>query len=972
MGDALQELLTQSLSSTLSPSERRSNTTELVELYNARDTVFACFDVLKSGPSETLQVAATIALKYCLKSVWDANTDDKEYVDKVKSEIVGLMEGEMSAFVVSCLIHSVSRVVESCVDDWGELEVVLKGIVKEMNARSLQAIEFFCECIRFMDKKRIDTEFTYFLSLAQFAFGVSCVGSVRIGEELLGVLISRLDESERRRLAGPCEIALTTYISCVRLNPVDAIALEQSVRSWTEFGIDMFDHSSLMLFLFDIAADLKDRLAILLVFELIEWCLERFGEEIIDVLFTHISWFWHCAEMVFVEGAELSGQSDLLFVQDGLCMAFRLIDPIYVYDELMQEIAEPKSDGQLVAWLGALLRCIAFGSYVVVDRVTGIANMLVDYLQHSNICVRELAIEIIRQVARFGVVEISYTVSARNVFVDPLFNLLFGSSWVLVYRALSALTELLKIASMNDLTVKPMVTRISELMECKSWKFAVLDAWASFVRSAGAKALLYWDITQPQLLDGLECRDLEVRSNCLNAMAVYYSNCQDATKVTQGWNLVSRFIEDESIIIRGSIARMLRLFANDAYFKDSFVDHKDIVVVVVKKALSFYKEHTSNGLSDEENYYVACVLRLFKSILKRHFAIFSELATLNEVCLDAMSDPSLSISIYAADCASYLVQENQEQAPPFFSALREMMVDGSEMIWIETMKIVSRMLDHGIPIPVEVVDSAITLVHVENDDVKKEAFSTLARLAGSSTQDFPVDKFAAIVDSFENNTDIERTLSVMFHLYQCGRDCEIMTKTDMVDRFVNGLDICDFCLWPTPFEALEWVVEHNPEFVKHYVPKLVECSKKLLDETDRNFKNFAVTTEAVLNLNLSLLTHALDGCDFTATMTTIMKKLKYGLPHFFADAIMQKIATVFCMHPPAIQCFALDLICVIVSIFSLSENSFAEMKLSPQTVKSLLSLLKELERLNPNAVRIAASSSLNDDAIQLYKRRVGL
>lgn len=970
MCDALVNLLSESLSPDLDKSARATNTENLVQLYHDKTTVFLCFDVLKSDSDETIRLAATISLKYSLQYSWSGNLNDTEYVERVKEEIVSLMKGGIVGFVFSCFIHSIRPVIESCINTWDDLYLTLKGIAKGMTSQSLQAIECVCECIRVMDTNKIDSEFTYFMSLAQYAFGISSVDAVRIGEQLLGALISRVDPVKHGRFAGPCEVALTTYVSCVCSNPVESVALTGYFKEWAEAGINLFDHASVILFLFDTIRDVRDRLSILLLFDLIQWCLSLFGEEIVEALFDNISLFWIAAEHVFESHADLGGQGDLFFVQDGISASFSLIDPIYIFDELMKEISYHKTTAQLVSWLGALLRCISSRSYLVIDRVAGIANMLVENLQHPNICVQELIIEIIREVAHFGVMEMCYTIRSRNAFVDPLFNLLFSHSSVVVSRALSALTELLKIASMSDLAVKPMVMRINELMEFSQWKLASVNALASFIVSAGAKSLCYWDLVCPSLQTGLKCDDMQVKSNCVTAIGVYLTFSREKSKVENGWSFIQNFIGDESVLVRASIAKILCNFYQDSDFKCTFPEHLEPVTLVVTNTLEYYQNQKSAGLSDEGIEYVASGLRLFKSILEDNETLFPNLVQYSDACLSAMSDSSVSISVYSTQCMSYLVSIQHDLAPKFFSTLREIMMTGLELVWKKDLKTISRLIEHDVQIPSDVTECVVQLMQTENDDVKKAAFATLSFLAGSNCQTFPIEQFNVYLDSFDNNTDIERVLNVLFNLYRSGKNGDIISKASMIERFVKGLPICDFCLWPTPLEAIEWAAEHEMELIKPYVSQIVEYSNKLFDAKDRNFKHFLVTIEAMVSVNLTFLANKVQGCDFNTIMTAIMKKLKTGLPMFFADQILYKLVSIFDMRPYAIQFFALDLITVIVSVLSLPEKEFEQLKLRSETFAGVLSLLKQIEKLNPNAVRIAASSSLNDEAIRWYKRRV--
>jgi hypothetical protein len=161
-------------------------------------------------------------------------------------------------------------------------------------------------------------------------------------------------------------------------------------------------------------------------------------------------------------GNGMNGQSGLTFAQIPLGCLLQNLDASTVFSVLaaFQLIG---CMGIFAASMAAGLRCLKIGSRQAYDRVCLLFPHVWHNLDHSNQCIREIAIEMVGEIANRIHSDLLYQFPQINLFFDALVPMLEQTENCVPIRVLRMLTRLLQVAQIDNKFVNPLLTSLLRL-----------------------------------------------------------------------------------------------------------------------------------------------------------------------------------------------------------------------------------------------------------------------------------------------------------------------------------------------------------------------------------------------------------------------------------------------------------------------------------------------------------------------------
>lgn len=632
------EILEKEIKTALNPliniEERDKSTEYFNNFYNSFDNILLSLRLILSSNNLTIKFASTIILRHTINKTYSKYKDNQELSKKIHNLIIQciLLQGDYSLF--SYFLYSIGPIISSDIEKWNEFQQFYNFQISNATEKTIvYPIIISSFTLEYLPYNLIKSKLIYFLSLAQFSFGVDDNFLIIFSSRIISKLFLKLQPEDLFHLSGPFEFVMNKWAySIIEGNDDNSIWLNQTVNEVINNQRIPFTPDTFMNFMIDLSSrDLSIFSLNLLYHNIIDF-LKFYGskiENIENVIETILS----TASSLFIDGF-LNEQSEMLFVLNAFEMILKTTnsdDAISYLFEFKENINEIISDdsllSELISYLFCVLHCVEITFELCIPYIHILVNLVVNNMSNSNVCVQEISLEIVGEVCK----SLHYlhdfdNIYLTNAFISPLFTLLRSENKFVIFRSVRSLIELLHVASIEPDFVGSMIDVLYILYENDINKIYVLEAISSIVFSAETGVYKYSMKIYNTAKKALHSKDLILIATAIESLSnlFYYSHDILDSKATEIFKIFLSFASSPSGDIRSSVAFGFRVFLkNKEKWKSIIFPHFHLILKFIDETLElFIGESTRTCLLD--------VLRLMKVIVKHYSSSLSLLQNQEE------------------------------------------------------------------------------------------------------------------------------------------------------------------------------------------------------------------------------------------------------------------------------------------------------------------------------------------------------
>lgn len=626
--ETLENEIQTALSPSITDEERDKSTRYFNDFYNSFDNIFLSLRLYLSSNNFTIKFASSIILRHTLNKTWPNSKCNETSKEMIHDLIIQCLSNKGEHSLFSYFLYSIGPVLLTDIDKWAEFQQFYNFQISTATSETIiYPIIISSLTLEYLPYDLIKAKLIYFLSLAQYSFGVDDNFLIIFSSRLISKLFLKLQPEDLFHLTGPFEFVMNKWAySIIESNNDYSIWLNQAVNEVINNQKIPFTPDTFTNFLIDLSSRDLTLFSLNLLYHNIIDFLKVYGSKIENIE-TVIETILSTASSLFQNGF-LNEQSEMLFVLNAFEMILKTtnaedaVSYLFEYKENINEIVSNDSLlSELVSYLFCVLHCVEITFELCIPYIHILVNLVVNNMSNSNLCVQEISLEIVGEICR----SLHYlhdfdNIYLTNAFFAPLFMLLRSDNEFVVFRSVRSLIELLHVASIESDFVGSMIELLYDLYENNINKIYVLEAISSIVFSAENGVRKYSMKIYKTARKAIHSKDLSLIATGIESLSnlFYYSHDILDSKASEIFSILLSFASSPSGDVRSSVAFGFRVFLkNKEKWKSIVIPNFHLILNFVDETLSlFIAESTRSCLLD--------VLRLMKVIVKHYSTLIEE------------------------------------------------------------------------------------------------------------------------------------------------------------------------------------------------------------------------------------------------------------------------------------------------------------------------------------------------------------
>lgn len=620
--DILKKEIQIALNPLINIEERDKSTRYFNNLYNSLDGIFLTLRLYLSSNNLTIKFASSIILRHTINKIWAIYKNDQTLKLEMHDLIIKclLVKGDYSLF--SYFLYSIGPILSTDIENCTSLQQFYNFQISNATEKTIiYPIITSSITIEYLPYDIIKSKLIYFLSLAQFSFGVDNDFLIIFSSQIISKLFIKLQKEDIFHLTGPFEFVMNKWAYSIIEGKFEfSIWLTKTVNEVINNKKIPFTAATFMNFLIDLSSRNLTTVSLNFLYNNINDFLNIYGSEIEGIEIV-IETILSTSSSLFQNGF-LNEQSEMLYILnafDTILKTTNADDAVSYLFEFKEDVNEILCDNlylnELVSYLFCVLHCVEIVFELCIPYIHILVNLVINNMSNTNICVQEISLEIVGEICR----SLHYlhdfdNIHLTNAFFGPLFILLKSNNRFVIFRSVRSLIELLHVASIDSDFVEPMIEVLYDLYDNNINKIYVLEAISSIVFSAGNGVRKYSKKIYKTSKKALNSNDSVLIATAIESLSNLFYYCHDILelKASEIFNIFISFSSSPSGDIRSSVAFGFRIFLKNKEKWNSIIQpNMNLILNFIDETLKLLiDESTRSCLLD--------VLRLMKIIVKHY------------------------------------------------------------------------------------------------------------------------------------------------------------------------------------------------------------------------------------------------------------------------------------------------------------------------------------------------------------------
>lgn len=973
------------LQQTLEPDDEvvRQAGNALLELYSQPETVFYLISLYQEVGELSIRKAISIALKSSLTHCWEVIRN--EHAAQVQNSLLEMISVETDIVCQHVIIDAISQIF--CTDG-----TAWDGIVEFTNNLSEAHIELYLSLytamIPYLPGTAIGSSFEVLCSQALDALGSQIPDLIITGSKLCATLLETVSTTEQQTALIYHSMIDSFYNSLANESSYYTFLLNDLVKFINK--TDQFEEPQEMITQL-CALCLDEQIQIqyrIIASELICTVLKKYPNITQAVARDLISLTLMMGANSFIDDC-YEQQQDIIFVIKIIECVCRFVPPADFY-EVFWEYVNTETPGHIVTASAALASTIEYIPEIVSIHFEDLFQFAIECLHDPHHCVEEAAIAILYElILRHNNMFTNY----YETFLQAIFDCLGSQHLPLILSAVAALTELLFVTEIPDgflISIFQQFNILAQSLEVNNLHL-VISGFAALCRSAGDSSVILANELLPVLIkaSSLEGNEL-IKPNTMEALAYLILNAphqttsihQDAFNMFIGASqsediflFTSSMISIETVAksevfsldieqVVPSIFNVLQINLNENDFDKGSAVHSsyveaqksalDMLYTMIKYQAQYIQPHIELLIPVLENLFEYSEPAIQKSSIRSLIAISKATGQLTPTFMEKLM-------------AHFEENEKETTILAFYGMTKLLITD---LVKNEGM---NDFIKHAFDYAIQGLNLQLSCQgHDQSETLELELsdyiFNMLASLAQYRPDLFILSEFWETTQLFkelDQKDSFIECIGVLVEYYasNCSQIPSLYVKT-VEQEFWESFAFCDMEVPAYPIAAVRCMIENTNTVTKEQVNSIIDIASDLLD-AEFNGQPYYWTTIANV---VSLLFTVIRICNLEEFR--LFAKMIQSIPLCLCEAEVNNILSTLCIvSGNLISAVQDDVIRAITETLSMKSLKWRKLKLSDNTLVSIISLLKNLVSNSSSGNQVIAAVLGDGPSNQRFQER---